>query len=203
MTLSGIHPSRLVIATHNNGKLLEFRGLLRGLADNVVSAGELGLPEPEETGTTFIDNALLKARAAAAASGSLALADDSGICVNALGGAPGLFSGRYAEKDGKRDFPWAMQRLHNEIGANADRSAYFICVLALAWPDGRNEVFEGRLNGTIIWPPRGTNGHGYDPCFQPEHETRTFAEMTEDEKGAISHRGRATQKLIHWWRAQS
>ena len=189
---------KLVIATHNAGKLHEFRGLLAGLADDVTSAGELGLPEPDETGKTFIENALLKARAAANAAGRISLADDSGLCVNALGGAPGLFSGRYAEVNGKRDFPASMQKLHNEIGSNADRSAYFICVLALVWPDGRHDIFEGRLNGHIINPPRGANGHGYDACFMPVGEARTFAEMSDVEKSAISHRGIATRKLIAW-----
>lgn len=186
---------KLIIATHNNGKLSEFRAMLSGLAEDVTSAGELGLQEPEETGTTFVENALLKARAAATASGLPALADDSGLCVHALGDAPGLFSGRYAEVNGKRDFTYGMQRLHNELGNSVDRSAHFISVLALVWPDGRHEVFEGRVDGVLVWPPRGTHGHGYDPLFQPDGFTTTFAEMAEEDKNAISHRSRAVAQL--------
>jgi len=186
----------LVIATHNKGKLKEFAGLLAPYFDNIVSASDLSLPEPEETGATFTENALLKARAAAKASLRTALADDSGICIAALGGAPGIYSGRYAETPTGRDFKYAMRRIETDIGPNPDRSAAFVCVLALSDASGNAETFEGRLEGTIAWPPRGDNGHGYDPIFVPAGETRTFAEMNDAEKNAISHRGRAVQKLI-------
>ena len=185
---------RLVIATHNAGKLREFRTLLGARVGTIVSAGELGLPEPEETGTTFTENALLKARAAAQAAGSVALADDSGLCVTALGGDPGIYSARWAGPD--KDFPAAMRRIHDALGLTMDRSASFICVLALVWPDGATETLEGRVDGTLIWPPRGTYGHGYDPMFVPQGEPRSFAEMTEDEKNALSHRGKALKLLL-------
>ena len=200
----------IVIATHNNGKLQEFSDLLKPYALNVVSAGQLGLPSPEETGVTFAENALLKARAACGATGMLALADDSGLCVNALDGQPGIYSARWAEavavarsaeqsppnKEPSKDFNVAMQRIQNELGDAADRSAYFICVLALVWPDGRTETVEGRIDGVLALAPRGTNGHGYDPIFIPDGETRVFAEMGDDEKNAISHRGKATRELV-------
>lgn len=188
---------RLIIATHNAGKLHEFGDMLHGIVE-VVSAGDLGLPEPDETGTTFHENALLKAQAAAVAAKCPALADDSGLCVTALDGRPGLFSGRYAEINGKRDFPAAMKKLHDEIGTNPDRSASFVSVLALAWPDGRHEFFDGRVKGTIHYPPRGTHGHGYDSVFVPDGEARSFAEMTETEKSTMSHRGRAVRQLLEW-----
>jgi len=184
---------KLVIATHNNGKLVEFRALLAPYGVTLTSSGELGLPEPEETGATFRENALIKARAAMRATGLPALADDSGLCVNALHGDPGLFSARWAGPD--RDFLFAMRRVHEALGTNADRSAFFICLLALVWPDDHAEIVEGRCDGEIAWPPRGTKGHGYDPVFQPQGETRTFAEMEGDEKNAISHRGRALAAL--------
>jgi len=168
--------------------------MLAPYAGRVTSAGELGLPEPEETGATFTENALLKARAAAKLSNNVALADDSGVCVNALGGDPGLYSARWAGPG--KDFSVAMQRVHDELGDTVDRSASFICVLALVWPNGREEIIEGRVNGDIIWPPRGDKGHGYDPVFVPQGETRTFAEMEEAEKNAISHRGLAVRQLI-------
>lgn len=186
--------SRLVIATHNNGKLREFRALLAAHVDSITSAGELGLPEPKETGMSFAENALLKARAAAKLSGSLALADDSGFCVNALDGRPGIYSARWAGPG--KDFSVAMKRVQDELGNAADRSAYFICVLALVGPDGDEELIEGRVNGEFVWPPHGTNGHGYDPVFVPAGETRTFAEMDDAEKNALSHRGIAVRHLI-------
>jgi non-canonical purine NTP pyrophosphatase (RdgB/HAM1 family) len=185
---------RLVVATHNQGKLREFRDLLAPYVDVVTSAGELGLPEPEETGMTFAENALLKARAAAQLSNSVALADDSGLCVTALEDAPGIYSARWAGPG--KDFSVAMQRVHTELGSAKDRSAHFICVLALAWPDGTTETIEGRVDGHMVWPPRGHKGHGYDPVFVPQGESRTFAEMNEEEKNAISHRGLAVQKFI-------
>lgn len=188
------HIPRLVIATHNQGKLAEFRALLRKHVPEIVSAGELGLPEPEETGTTFVENALLKAQAAAKAANCVALADDSGLCVTALNGDPGLYSARWAGP--AKDFAMAMQKVHEALDESADRSAYFISVLALVWPDGRQEVFEGRSEGQIVWPPRGDRGHGYDPIFQPDGETQTFAEMLPAEKDAISHRGKALRQLL-------
>jgi XTP/dITP diphosphohydrolase len=189
----------LVVATHNAGKLREFATLLSPYVPTIVSAGELGLPEPEETGSTFHENALLKAKAAAARSGQVALADDSGLCVNALNGDPGLHSARWGGAD--KNFLRAMTRVHEMLGSNPDRSAYFICVLALVWPDGRQECFEGRCNGVIAWPPQGDKGHGYDPVFQPDGEMRRFAEMTEDEKNIISHRGIAVRKLTGFLQA--
>lgn len=190
-----LQTERLVIATHNKGKLIEFRDLLSPYVDVITSAGELGLPEPEETGSTFTENALLKAQAAAKLSDSLSLADDSGLCVTALAGKPGLHSARWAGPE--KDFAAAMKRVHDEIGDAADRSAYFIAVLALVWPDGRKEIYEGRIDGTYVWPPRGDKGHGYDPAFMPNGYAMTFAEMDPVEKNAISHRALAVQKLIN------
>ncbi|ACI51841.1 non-canonical purine NTP pyrophosphatase, rdgB/HAM1 family [Gluconacetobacter diazotrophicus PA1 5] len=180
---------RLVLASHNAGKLVEFSALLDGYGITVLSAGQLGLPEPEETAETFVGNAALKAHAAAQASGLPALADDSGLCVAALGGAPGIYSARWAGPE--KDFPGAMARIHEGIGDDPDRSAWFVSVLCLAWPDGTIRSFEGRIDGRITWPPRGTHGHGYDPVFTPEGRDRTFAEMPEAEKNTISHRARA------------
>lgn len=185
---------RLVVATHNAGKLLEIGALLEGFVGTLVSAGDLGLPEPEETGTTFAENAVLKARAAAQGSGLPALADDSGLCVTALNGAPGIYSARWAGAN--RDFDAAMARIHTEMGSTPDRSAAFVCVLALTWPDGHTETFEGRCTGKIVWPPRGNAGFGYDPFFVPEGYEKTFADMTPDEKKALSHRARAFDALV-------
>ena len=187
---------RLVLATHNKGKLREFQLILGNSFSSIVTAGELGLPEPEETGSTFVENSLLKARAAANATHSVTLADDSGLCVNALNGDPGLYSARWAGPN--KDFHHAMQRVHDALGTANDRSAYFIAVLTLVMPDGSYHTFEGRVNGHITWPPRGDKGHGYDPVFVPDGETRTFAEMDEEEKNSLSHRGRAIQKLLAW-----
>jgi len=187
-------PQRLVIATHNAGKFREFHELLSPYVPDIVSAGELGLPSPEETGATFAENAILKAKAAGKASGSYALADDSGLCVTALGGKPGIHSARWAEPKG--NFPLAMQRIQKELGAAEDRSAYFICVLTLCGPDGVCESVEGRVDGTLAHAPRGTNGHGYDPLFIPNGFGVTFAEMSDEEKNNISHRGKAARALI-------
>jgi XTP/dITP diphosphohydrolase len=184
----------LVVASHNPGKTVEIRDLLEGLVPQVSSAGELGLPEPEETGSTFAENACLKARLAAERSALPAIADDSGMAVAALGGAPGIYSARWGGQD--RNFMRAMERVHQEIGANPDRSAAFICVLALAWPDGHCEAFEGRIEGTLVWPPRGTRGFGYDPMFLPQGGSETFGEMAPQAKHAISHRALAFRKLI-------
>ncbi|HUY68227.1 MAG TPA: RdgB/HAM1 family non-canonical purine NTP pyrophosphatase [Alphaproteobacteria bacterium] len=185
---------RLVIATHNKGKWREFAELLSPYVKDIVAAGDLGLPEPDETGATFEENAIIKARAAATISGSVALADDSGLCVHTLNGAPGIYSARWGGL--QKDFRMAMTRVHEEMGAAQDRSAHFACVLALAWPDGHCETVEGRVDGNIVWPPRGEGGHGYDPVFVPEGCARTFAEMGAEEKNALSHRGRAVGKLI-------
>lgn len=191
--------NRLLIATHNAGKLREFQRGLAGIVPEMISAADLGLPEPEETGASFAENALLKARAAAEASNMPALADDSGLCVNALGGNPGIYSARWGGE--RRDFMLAMRRVHDELGDAADRSAYFICVLALVRPDGSSQIVEGRCEGDIVWPPRGNNGHGYDPFFVPAGHSRAFAEMTDDEKGGLSHRGAAMRELAKTLRA--
>jgi XTP/dITP diphosphohydrolase len=193
---------RLVVATHNPGKLREFDELLRPFGVTPVGAAALGLEEPEETGSTFQDNAILKALAAARASGLVALADDSGLCVEALGGAPGIYSARWAGKT--KDFGAAMARVESELEARAARPpwrAAFVSVLALAWPDGAIETFEGRVDGTLVFPPRGTAGFGYDPIFLPDGHDRSFGEMNSEEKHglpsdgslALSHRARAFQ----------
>ena len=188
----------LVVATHNKGKLREFADLLapHGLAAKL--AGDLGLPEPEETGVTFEENAAIKAIAAATASGLPALADDSGVVVDALGGAPGVYSARWAGEG--KDFAKAMQRVEDGLRAAnattpAERAARFVAVLCLAFPDGTTESWRGEIEGTMIWPPRGTHGFGYDPMFVPEGETRTFGELTREEKHGRSHRARAFQKF--------
>lgn len=197
-------PGRLVIASHNRGKVSEIRELLAPFGIEPVSAGDLGLVEPEETGSSFAENALLKARASAEATGIVALADDSGLCVAALGGAPGVYTADWAEKQGfeggpGRDWYMAMGKVEGklaEIGPDADRSAEFVCVLALAWPDGESAVFEGRVAGSLTWPPRGTLGFGYDPVFVPAGRSQTFAEIPPHEKHAISHRADAFAKLV-------
>ncbi len=186
---------RLVLASHNAGKLAELEALLDGTGIALVSAATLGLPEPEETADSFAGNALLKAEAAAAASGLPALADDSGFCVAALNGAPGILSARWGGP--ARDFGLAMQRVHDEGGAalEADPSAWFVASLCLALPDGRHAAFEGRIDGRFVWPPRGSGGHGYDPVFVPNGDARSFAEMLEAEKNALSHRARAFKQF--------
>lgn len=185
---------RLVIASHNPGKVGEIATLLGPFGADVVSAATLGLPEPEETGASFVENAELKARAAARASGLPALADDSGLAVTALGGAPGIYSARWAGPG--KDFGAAMARIHAEIGDSADRSARFVCVLSLAWPDGHCDSFEGKVEGEIVWPPRGTRGFGYDPIFVPTGGSATFAEIEPAAKHAISHRADAFRQLV-------
>jgi len=195
---------RLVIATHNAGKLKEIGALLAPYGIDCVSAGELGLDEPEETGTTFVENALLKARAAADAAGLPALADDSGLSVTALGGRPGVYTADWAERqwfEGERGRDWFMamgkvEGLLCELGPDADRSCWFSCVLAIAWPDGTRAVYEGRVDGTFSWPPRGKMGFGYDPVFVPEGRDMTFAELPPEEKHRISHRADAFAKLV-------
>ncbi|HEX3920027.1 MAG TPA: RdgB/HAM1 family non-canonical purine NTP pyrophosphatase [Caulobacteraceae bacterium] len=186
--------ARLVAATHNSGKVRELAALLDGRFE-MVSAGELGLPEPDETEQTFAGNAHLKARTAAEASGLIALADDSGLSVAALGGAPGIYSARWAGPG--RDFGHAMALVEERVAASEldDPAAWFTSALAVAWPDGPAVVVEGRVDGTLTFPPRGTQGFGYDPIFVPQGETRTFGEMAEAEKEALSHRARAFAKL--------
>lgn len=187
---------RLVIASHNTGKVREIAELLQGHGLEVVSAAELDLPEPEETGTTFVANAELKALQAADLSGLPALADDSGLCVDALGGDPGIFSARWAGE--AKDFDRAMRLVEDRLGATPDlpRDAHFVCALALAWPDGHVEWFEGRVEGTLVWPPRGPNGFGYDAMFQPDGHDRTFGEMEFAQKHAIGHRADAFRQLV-------
>ena len=185
---------RLLLATHNQGKVREFEKMLDGLVGQLESAGAHNLPEPEETGLTFTENALLKARAAAQATGLPALADDSGLSVEALDGAPGIYSARWAGES--KDFKVAMQRIHDELDGNIEgQKAAFIAVLALVYPDGQEEVFEGRVDGTLTWPARGENGFGYDPIFIPDGHEITFGEFAPEDKNAISHRANAVQKF--------
>ncbi len=188
-------PGRLLAATHNTGKVDELKALFEPHGFEVVSALDLGLDEPEETESTFAGNALLKARAAVKASGLPALSDDSGLAVTALGGEPGIYSARWAGEP--RDFYRAMQRVEEALQASGseDRSAKFVCALAVVWPDGQEAVFEGEVYGDLVWPPRGTRGFGYDPVFVARGETITFGEMDPDRKHAMSHRAQAVQKL--------
>jgi XTP/dITP diphosphohydrolase len=184
----------LVIATHNPGKAREISALLKPYIARFYTAAELNLAEPEETGATYIENASLKALAAAKASGKPSLADDSGLSVAALNGEPGIYSARWAGPE--KDFGKAMAEVNTRLGGAMDRSAAFICVLALGWPDGHVETFEGRIEGDIIWPPRGDKGFGYDPIFIPEGDTRTYAEIGPEEKHKTSHRAKAFAKLV-------
>jgi XTP/dITP diphosphohydrolase len=183
----------LVVATHNRGKLAEMEDLLRPYRIALASAAALNLPEPEETGATFEENAALKARAAAAGSGLPALADDSGLVVSALGGAPGIYSARWAGES--KDFRPAMARVERELQGNADRRAYFVAVLTLAWPDGHLESFRGEVHGSVVFPPRGTLGFGYDPIFLPEGERQTFGELDSATRMGVSHRTVAFRQL--------
>jgi XTP/dITP diphosphohydrolase len=192
---------KLVIATHNPGKLREMRDLMEPLGITCVGAEELGLPEPEEIGNSFVDNADLKAREAADLSGLPALADDSGLCVDALHGAPGIFSARWAEDEqGNRDWMRAMKKVWREVeatGPDSTRDAHFACALAIAWPnDGQAENFEGRVDGMLTWPPRGEKGFGYDPIFVPASHDVTFGEMEPAQKHEMSHRADAFRKLV-------
>jgi len=194
----------LVIATHNAGKLKEISALLAPYGVKCLSAGSLGLPEPPETGTSFVQNAMIKARAAAEASGLAALADDSGLSVDALGGRPGVYTADWAERqwfEGEpgRDWYMAMGKVEGmlqHLGPDVDRSAAFHCVLAIAWPDGESAVYEGTCAGSLTWPPRGTLGFGYDPVFVPTGGAQTFAEIDPERKHAISHRADAFTKLV-------
>ena len=190
-------PGKLVIASHNQGKVREIEALLGPYGVQPVSAGALDLPEPEETGTTFVANAELKALQAADLSGLPALADDSGLCVEALNGDPGIFSARWGGE--ARDFGAAMRLVEDKLqalGPEVDRDAHFVCALALAWPDGHVEWFEGRVDGVLVWPPRGEHGFGYDPMFVPDGHDRTFGEMVPDEKTPLTHRAAAFRQLV-------
>ena len=197
---------KIVIATHNQGKLVEMRDLLAPFGLVAVSAAELSLPEPEETGLTFAENAAIKARATSEATGLPAFADDSGICIEALGGEPGIYSARWAGPE--KDFNRAMRHIEELLQAKGavtpdQRKAWFVSALTVAWPDGHLAEVEGRVNGTLVWPPRGPAGFGYDPMFLPEGDTRTFGEMSREEKHGLpplgrglSHRARAFVALV-------
>ena len=204
MTSRQLGGGTLVIATHNSGKLKEIGALLAPYGMDCISAGSLGLPEPAETGKTFAENALIKARAAAESAGIPALADDSGLCVTALGDMPGIYTADWAQRqwfEGKpgRDWYMAMGKVEGRLceqGPDVDRSCWFACALAIAWPDGEYAIYEGRVDGSLCWPPRGTLGFGYDPVFVPLGDTRTFAELDPAEKHRISHRAAAFAKLV-------
>jgi len=183
-----------VVASHNPGKVREITELLEPFQAEVISAGELNLPEPEETGSTFIANAELKALASAQGANAVALADDSGLAVTALDGAPGIYSARWAGPD--KDFALAMEKIESEMGDATDRTAKFVCALTLAWPDGHCETFEGTVSGTLTFPPRGDLGFGYDPIFIPDGYDITFAEMDPAKKHSMSHRADAFTKLV-------
>ena len=185
---------KLVVASHNAGKVREIRELLAPFNAEVVSAGELGLPEPEETGLTFIANAELKALSASLGANVIALADDSGLAVDGLNGAPGIYSARWAGPT--KDFDLAMKKIENALGQNPDRNAQFICALSLAWPDGHCDTFEGKVAGKLTFPPRGTHGFGYDPIFIPEGFDITFGEMDPVKKHEMSHRADAFRQLV-------
>lgn len=192
-------PGPLVVATHNRGKYEEFKELLAPKGFAISYNADHGLPEPEETEDSFAGNARIKALAAATALGVPALADDSGIAVEALGGAPGIYTADWAETPNGRDFTMAMERTWREClasGSDQPFRAAFCCVLALAWPDGETQIFEGKMPGTLVWPLRGALGHGYDPMFQPEGFKQTFAEMSAAQKNAISHRGQAVAAFV-------
>jgi XTP/dITP diphosphohydrolase len=190
-------PQTLVIASHNPGKVREIDDLLRPFGIETVGAAAVGLVEPEETGTTFAENAALKARAAARAAKLPALADDSGLAVSALEGSPGIYSARWAGP--RKDFAIAMRKVEDALKGKSDRRAAFVAALALAWPDGRCDVFEGRVEGTLVWPPRGEKGFGYDPIFVPAGHTITFGEMEPAKKHTMSHRAKAFAKLVAAW----
>ena len=194
-----LRDAKIVIATHNKGKLEEFAALLKPYGVEAVSAGALGLPEPVETENTFAGNARIKALSAMRASGLIAVSDDSGLCVEALDGEPGVYTADWAGPD--RDWNRAMRLVEEKLQAKGattpdKRRAYFSCTLCVIWPDGEERIYEGRAQGTLAWPPRGALGHGYDPMFVPDGETRTFAELTPEEKNRISHRAKALEKLV-------
>ena len=194
MTSRKLTEPKIVLATHNPGKVVEIKALLEPFGTEVVAAGDLGLPEPVEDAPDFIGNAKIKALASATASGMPALADDSGLCVNALGGEPGIYSARWAGPN--KDFNIAMTRVADELGDHEDRSAYFVCALCLAWPDGHTETFQGEVHGNLVWPARGDRGFGYDPMFIPTGFDITFGEMDPDKKHGMSHRHHAFVQLV-------
>lgn len=200
MSARRFRDGELLLATHNRGKLLELKPFFEGRGIGLVSSIDLALPEPQETGLTFAENALLKARAACEAAGRPALGDDSGIAVSGLDGAPGIYSARWAGP--QKDFAMAMRRVQEELTTRfgsweaADKRAAFICVVTLAWPDGYQQSFTGQVDGRLVWPPRGDRGFGYDPIFEPEGERRTFGEMSFEEKQQLSHRRRAIDALL-------
>ncbi len=195
-----LEPGKIVVATYNAGKVREIKDLLAHLGMTPVSVAEFDLEEPEETEDTFVGNALIKARAAAEGTGMVSLADDSGLMVDALGGDPGVYTANWAElPDGTRDWDMAMQKVEDALtalGPDAPRGCQFVCTLALAWPDGHYEVFEGQVRGNLVWPPRGDKGFGYDPVFQPLGHAETFAEMDPAQKHAMSHRAEAFRRLV-------
>jgi XTP/dITP diphosphohydrolase len=187
----------LVVATHNKGKLRELRGLFGDKVKKLSAASDYGVEAPPETGTTFIENALIKAQTVAKETGKPALADDSGLCIEALDGAPGVYSADWAEEPGKpRDFGMAMEKVNKLMAGNPNRKAYFVSCLVLAWPDGHYEAVEGHAHGTVTWPPRGDQGFGYDPIFTPDGDSRTYGEMSADEKNATNHRAVAFKKML-------
>ncbi len=191
-------PGRLVLATHNAGKVREIAALLVPFGMDVVAAGDLGLPEPAETEDSFAGNALIKARSAARGAGMVALADDSGLCVDALGGAPGVYTADWAATPTGRDWRLAMTKVEDLLavqGPDVSRAAQFVCTLALVWPDGKEAVFAGRCAGRLVWPPRGDRGFGYDPVFVADGMVQTFAEIDPGEKHRISHRAAAFARL--------
>ena len=194
MTARKLTEPKIVLATHNPGKVVEIKALLEPFGTDVVAAGDLGLPEPIEDAPDFIGNAKIKALASATASGMPALADDSGLCVNALGGEPGIYSARWAGPN--KDFNIAMTRVADELGDHEDRSAYFVCALCLAWPDGHTEAFQGEVQGNLVSPARGDRGFGYDPMFIPTGFDITFGEMDPDKKHGMSHRHHAFVQLV-------
>ncbi len=191
------HGRSLVVASHNEGKVHEICDLLTPFKIEVLSARELDLPEPIESGATFADNAKIKALSAAHSSSLPALADDSGLCVPDLGGAPGIYSARWAGTD--KNFNAAMEKVHSDLDGQGitEARAHFWCSLCLGWPDGHVDVFEGQVHGTLVWPPRGRKGFGYDPMFLPDGESQTFGEMDPVRKHGLSHRARAFESLIH------
>ena len=197
--MRSLRDQKIVIATHNKGKLEEFAALLKPYGVEAVSAGALGLPEPVETENTFAGNARIKALSAMKASGLIAVSDDSGLCVEALEGEPGVYTADWAGPD--RDWNRAMRLVEEKLQAKGattpdQRRAYFACTLCVMWPDGEERIYEGRAQGSLAWPPRGVLGHGYDPVFVPQGGTRTFAELSHEEKNLISHRARALEQLV-------
>jgi XTP/dITP diphosphohydrolase len=188
--------TELVIATHNNGKMDELRDMFNGMGIKLISSAELGLPVPVETGTTFIENSTIKALETAQATGKVCLADDSGLCVDALNGDPGVYSADWSEVGDTRDFKIGMKKIHDAMGDNPNKKAHFVSVLTLCWPDGHCEHVEGVAHGVIVNPMRGIEGHGYDPIFQPDGYTQTYAELDTDEKNRISHRADSFRKMF-------